>query len=260
MAWERRRNGNFFYLSVRRGDRVTKRYFGRGQVAYLTETHLELDRKRRATTRDQLRQLKERLSQHDSILDRLNELCRLLLILYRVERNWRIRRNPTGKGRSMSTNQNAICEQPVVSQLRELLERASAGDQAASASARSLLAESPELWSHLGDISRHAITTWIAVVAGSDEFLKDATRHKIDDLVQSLQHDASDPLEALLVQRVAATWLQLQHADLLAAKATETTQAHLLKRQQVAQKQHLAAARGLNALQRGQRRNTSSAQ
>ena len=126
-------------------------------------------------------------------------------------------------------NPNSADEQPTVSQLRELLERASAGDQAASESARSLLAESPELWCDLGDISRHAVTTWIAVVAGSDELLKDATRHKMDDLIQSLQQDASNPLEALLVQRVAATWLQLQHADLQAARVTETTQAHLLK-------------------------------
>ena len=256
MAWERRRSDRYFYLSVRRGDRITKRYLGRGQVAYLTETHLELERKQRATTRDQLRQLKQRLSRHDDLLDRLNELCRLLLVLYRVERNWRIRRNPTEKERSMNTNSNAIGEQPVVSQLRELLERASAGDQAASASARALLADTPDLWLHLGDISRHAVTTWIAVVAGSDEFLRDAIRRKMDDLIQSLQHETSNPLEALLVQRVAATWVQLQHADLLVARATETAQTCLLKRQQVAQKQHLAAARGLDALQRGHRRHS----
>ena len=258
MAWERRRSGSYYYQSVRRGNSVTKKYLGRGPIAYLAQTHLEMCQKQRTSTRDQLRRLKLQLSQHDLSLDHLNGLCRLLSILYRVERNWRTSHDSKEKGSSM--NPDSTDEQPIVSQLRELLKQASTGDQAASASARSLLAESPELWCDLGDISRHAVTTWIAVVAGSDELLKDATRHKIDDLVQSLQHDASDPLEALLVQRVAATWLQLQHADLLAAKATETTQAHLLKRQQVAQKQHLAAARGLNALQRGQRRNTSSAQ
>ena len=136
--------------------------------------------------------------------------------------------------------------------LRDLLQCASEGDTDASEAARLLLDETPEMWCRLGDLSQHAVSTWIGLLSGTDELLKEATRQKVGNLARSLVLDATNPLEELLVQRVIATWLQVHHADSLISRMKQGTRTQLLKRQQAAQRQHLAAIRGLDALQRKQ--------
>jgi len=89
MAWEPRGNDRYFYLSVRRNGRVTKQYFGRGQVAALTALHIKNAREERVTEQLQWRRAQDRLAEMDSAVETLNELSRLLLIHYRIERNWR---------------------------------------------------------------------------------------------------------------------------------------------------------------------------
>ena len=84
MAWESRGHGLYFYLSVRREGRVTKQYFGRGQVAALTALHVKNAREERATDQLQWRRSQDRLVALDAAVETLNELSRLLLIHYRV--------------------------------------------------------------------------------------------------------------------------------------------------------------------------------
>lgn len=252
MAWEPRGNGRYFYLSVRRDGRVTKQYFGRGQVAALTAIHIKNVREERATDQLQWRRTQDRLVGLDRAVDTLNELSRLLLIHYRIERNWRGCTKSANGVPPLKSNSPDACNADDLKHLRDLLQRASEGDTEASSAARTLLDESPDLWCKLGDLSQHAVSTWVGLISGADDLLKEATQQKVRSLANSLVLDETNPLEQLLVQRVVATWLQVHHADSLVSKMKEGTRTQLLKRQQAAQRQHLAAIRGLSALQRKQ--------
>ena len=77
MAWERRnKNGRrYYYLSVRRGNRVEKEYFGNGSIARLAFHSQQLANHQR---REQ-RQVREQLDRQDDLLRELDFAAEVML-------------------------------------------------------------------------------------------------------------------------------------------------------------------------------------
>jgi hypothetical protein len=95
--------------------------------------------------------------------------------------------------------------------LRRLVERARGGDVTALPELRRLLDENAALWRAYGDLARHAEESLIAHAAGADLLLRESLRRKVAELKAGL--GPNNPLERLLVDRVAACWVAASHAD-----------------------------------------------
>jgi hypothetical protein len=137
--------------------------------------------------------------------------------------------------------------------LDRLLDRARRGDSGALPELRAALDGRPELWRRAGDLVAHVERAWIGLVAGPDAFLAEALDRRLHDLKAELSGGrVPSPLERLLVDRVAATWLQVAHADASAAKGDVTVRqaAFALKRQGEAHRRHLTAIGALATLRR----------
>jgi hypothetical protein len=142
---------------------------------------------------------------------------------------------------------------PAVEDLHTLLERARAGDPGAAPLVRRVLDEHPEVWQHCGDLARQAERAWVELAGGPDELLKQSLELKLAALKTELAGPFATPLERLLVERVGMTWLQLAYADAIAAQARDVSvrqAAFLQKRQDAAQRRHLAAVGALAAVRR----------
>jgi hypothetical protein len=104
-------------------------------------------------------------------------------------------------------------------EVRELLGLARGGDPAALPALRAALDGRPELWRPYGDLAAHARGGWIELIGGADLALKESLARTADAMLADLAGPAAPALERLLGERVVATWLQLNHADALAAQA-----------------------------------------
>lgn len=102
MGWEQRPGGHkYFYRSVRRGDHITRRYFGRGPAAEHAAKVVELARQERLEKQRHQRAAQQSDAQLVAELDeyvqeqRIMERVVLLVAgLYQHDRGpWRVRRN-----------------------------------------------------------------------------------------------------------------------------------------------------------------------
>jgi hypothetical protein len=138
-------------------------------------------------------------------------------------------------------------------ELREVFDRARRGDLEALPRLRELLDDRPELWQSYGDVARHALSSWIKLIAGDDLALEESTSRKADALRAEVAGPAPSPLELLLADRVIATWLQLAHAEVMLARSRDASLKLLTfaeKRLDAANRRHINAIGALATLRR----------
>jgi hypothetical protein len=133
-------------------------------------------------------------------------------------------------------------------ELTQLLQRAQQGDPAVLPELREALDADARLWGHYGDLGLQAEATLIRVAAGSNLLLAESLMRKLHALKEELGGESPSPLERLLVQRVAATWLQASYYDGLTAQPAGGGEARLkmlVKLQDAAHRRHLTALKTL---------------
>ena len=138
-------------------------------------------------------------------------------------------------------------------EIRALLTRAAQGDREALPELRAVLDRRPELWRTLGDLAAHVELAWVAEIAGANPALAEVLARKVAALKRELGGPSPSPLERLLVDRVAACWLQVHHADLAAARMHDETtegQERMRKRQAAAERRHAGAIEALARVRR----------
>jgi hypothetical protein len=106
MAWEKRKDRFYFYLSRRVDGRVQKRYFGRGLPAGLADRMVAEAKFDRRQEDRSLAAMKAELEPADRLVDELDDVARRLteeaLVaagFRRVNYSWRRRRHVIGKER-----------------------------------------------------------------------------------------------------------------------------------------------------------------
>jgi hypothetical protein len=110
-------------------------------------------------------------------------------------------------------------DEQVTTRIRGLLDRARQGDEAVLPQLREILDTEPGLWRHFGDLAFHARSCWIDLIADADLALKESIARRVEELGRELSGARPSAMEELLVERVLASWLQLEHAEIAAAQA-----------------------------------------
>ncbi len=133
---------------------------------------------------------------------------------------------------------------------RQLLDRAGRGDDTCLPELRQLLDERPEIWRTLGDLARHAELSLLRLVAGDNLLAQECVQRRLQALKAELLGPEPAPLERLLVDRVAVSWLQVHGLDLELAgldkgKATGPVGFSAQRRLDSAQRRYLAAIKQL---------------
>ncbi len=139
-------------------------------------------------------------------------------------------------------------------ELRTLLTRAQAGDRAVLPVVRRMLDDPANVRLLGGDLAEHATNSFVTAMNGTDLGFAEAVRRRLELLRAELLGDSPTPLERVLVERVAACWLQVQDADIRAAQGqagASFKQAEFLQRRMdAANKRFLAAVRTLALVRR----------
>ena len=141
----------------------------------------------------------------------------------------------------------------LLGELQALTDRTKAGEPGSDLELKAWLGRHPEVWHHLGDLAKHAEHAWLELIGGPDPALKGSVALKAAELRAELCGASASPMERLLADRVVACWLQVHHADAVAAQARDQSlkQADFAsKRQDRAHRRYLSAMGGLTAVRR----------
>jgi len=102
---------------------------------------------------------------------------------------------------------------PEFVRLREVVERARAGDQSVKPELEEALAKNESLWRIAGDLHLGGICSWVRRITGDDLLRQQATIRVADELERNLVEDGDGRLERLLIQRIVLDWLQVSYCE-----------------------------------------------
>lgn len=125
-----------------------------------------------------------------------------------------------------------------------MIDRAQAGDKSTAHAVKALVLANPDLARVAGDLSFLVELAWVRLFTGEDVLAREAMTVELNSLKSSLAGPAPSAIEQVLVDRVAACWIQANYADATEATHGDRTiaQAELaLKRQMMAHKRLLSA-------------------
>jgi hypothetical protein len=97
-------------------------------------------------------------------------------------------------------------------ELQKLLDRAQRGEEGTLPAIRELLKE-PNMVDAFGDLATHAEQTLVRKLSGKDLAVREGLRKKMESLRAEIAGSAATPLERLLVNRIVACWLHLNHLE-----------------------------------------------
>ena len=134
--------------------------------------------------------------------------------------------------------------------LETVVDHANRGDKAALTELRKLLLEHPEIWRHMGNLSRLAEQAWIGLIAAGNQLVVESVRRQAAEMRSELAGPHPTAIEKLLVEQVVGTWLAAKYAEITAAETggSPGQQTTRLKRAESSQKRYLAAIRQLTEL------------
>ncbi len=144
-------------------------------------------------------------------------------------------------------------ELPAAEDLNWLVQRARQGDETVLPQLREMLDTRPEIWEHFGNLAGHAREAWLRLISADDLALKESTARKVEDLMRELAGPEPTVVERLLAERAVLCWLQLNHADSLAAQAltkSPRVAEFWAKRQAGAHRRYLTSLAALVTLRR----------
>lgn len=148
-----------------------------------------------------------------------------------------------------------IDRRQVIKEPKALMVRAHKGDEGALPKLRKILDVAPSLARELLDPAKVAERSAVGLYASKDDLLaREAILRVLEQMRSELEGEEPTPLERLLVERVVATWLQVQcYETLYAQNATKMTMAwgeHHQRRIDRAHNRHLSAIRALAQIRR----------
>jgi hypothetical protein len=160
-----------------------------------------------------------------------------------------------GGGRDVSKEAEPAPAPEVINEIRAVVHRAKQGDVSVLPRLRELLAEFPLLAERYGNLAAQAEAGWAALVAGPNLYLRECLLHKAAAMRVELGGPSPSPVERLLVERVVATWMQLNYFDALEPVAIDGGESPRLaqyraRRQEQAHRAYLSALAALTTLRR----------
>lgn len=129
-----------------------------------------------------------------------------------------------------------------------LLKRAERGDSSVLPELRKALDADARLWQSYGDLALQAEASLGLLAAGTNLLLGESLRRKLSALKKELAGESPSPLERLLVDSVAATWLQVYYYDGLMSqlKGSPDARAKMIQQERdAAHRRHLVSIKTL---------------
>lgn len=151
---------------------------------------------------------------------------------------------------SMTQEQREVYRE-TVGKLRELVKKAEKGTKKAVPEIREILNEHPQLSWKLIDLSKLTEGLFINKMSRDEDLAsKEAMKHQLACMREEVAGDNPSPLERLLAERVAATWLQAQlfegiYASSMFKSMTLAQADYHQRRIDKAHRRHLSAIRTL---------------
>lgn len=138
-------------------------------------------------------------------------------------------------------------------ELRNLLQRAQSGDVSTRPILREWLQDAV-LVNAFGNLAAQAERAFVRAAAGKDLAAVEGLTRKLELLREELGGPNPSPLERLLVERIAACWLETQLADLCFAQGQESCTLaqgeYRQRRMDRAQKRYLSAIKALATIRK----------
>jgi hypothetical protein len=110
------------------------------------------------------------------------------------------------------------CGASTYDHLATLVAQAQQGDTTILPVIRTLLDQVPELWHDSRVLAHQLERAWIQALSRQDLLSQEIIEREVQALRRQLLGPHPSPLEALLVDRICACWLAVQHAEFHAAK------------------------------------------
>ncbi len=137
--------------------------------------------------------------------------------------------------------------------LNSIISKANEGDKNALAELRSFLDENPQVWQHVGDLSKTAEKAWVSLIANGDSLAAEAIQRQLTQLKEELLDDSVTVIEKMLADTVVATWLELHYlrsVDADTRNRTVTQGSLILKRLESAQRRHFNSLKQLTQIRK----------
>ena len=229
MAWEQRGRQQFYYRSRKVKGCVVREYYGRGIQAHKVAQE---DARRRAL-REHAQAEKQRLQRLDTHLTKLTNVAQILVKaallsagFHQHKRVWRRKRRydpriQEGEENLMHNDRLTIESRPFDT-LENLVQMAQQGDSSTLPAIRQFLDQVPALWEDSRILAQQVERTWLTTLCGQDLVSQEVIEREVQALRRQLLGANPSPLESLLVDRICACWLAVQHAEIHAAKRLTT--------------------------------------
>lgn len=156
----------------------------------------------------------------------------------------------------MAPEERTALEAELNTGIEALIGRARGGDQAALGTLREMVESAPDAFNAAANLAREVEHSWVAVVASGNPLVAIVTEYGVERMRRDLAGPDATPLEALLVDRIVATWLEVQVAaqqvpsKLRQGGVDRALLDHLQNWTDRAQKRHLAAIKALAQVRR----------
>lgn len=134
--------------------------------------------------------------------------------------------------------------------IEHLARRASEGSQKCLDGLRKGLEGRPDIWRAAGDVNALAELSWIMAIGEGNKMLEESARLRLAEMKAGLVGDTSSPVERLLIDMIAVTWLANCQAEIAATKTGGSLQhAKLrLRRAESAQRRFFGALKMLSTI------------
>ena len=272
MGWEWRQNAGPYYIRTRKVQgQVVRTYFGRGPQA----KHAALEDAQRQATQVAQQAVRVHLAALDVQVNEwrqhIDDLMRASLMVTGFHQHhrseWRKRSDGLAPidawasgadvsqadwlvaSYALDQEEQSMSESDTLPELttslQTLVQRGMDGDRTVLPALRELLTTRPELWRHLRTLGMQVEHAWIQVLAGTDLVSQEVLAQQLQMLKVELGGPSPTPLEQILVERIVVCWLQMQQADLWAARHVTQHDTWSEQRQDRAQGRLLAAVKAL---------------
>lgn len=99
-------------------------------------------------------------------------------------------------------------------ELQKLTKLANAGDADALTQLCRVLDANPQVWQEIGDLAKHAQFSIVKAICNGNQLIAESVKRKADELRRDLSGENPSPLEKLAIERVVATFLEMQFVDI----------------------------------------------
>ncbi|PQO40372.1 hypothetical protein DTL21_00065 [Bremerella cremea] len=223
MGWEKRRDSKskYLYRSIRINGKVTKRYIGpeHDPVTRLVDKKLRLDCAEEAALTLELQNERSDFKRYLTALNALSSHVRFVLQLCMWAEGLELKK---GLRALMSQNHRLTLEDisannpelPTLEEFHRLVRLSRKGDDDAAEELQRIVRHHKDIWDPYADLNRHVEATLIEMISGGEVVLKESLRSKVDDLKDSIRGKADNPVDALLVDQIMISWLELRYTHM----------------------------------------------